>query len=375
MPRRVCVHVEKVCDFSVFVSEAILYEQNQNPSKSTFFLFFQIPNCAAHNSTMRLLLLVKLLFWLFSLSPSLSLSTMRPPIVDIVTGSTQGIGKAIAEFIAQERSKNIPEKYLLVLVGRNSHRGTKTQNALHEVYPNVSVQFQSVDLGKWQDVQALEQTIASHLGQQDYHVGILVNDAAECPQRQEWAELKQRHDDGEQSAVKVDKQFASNVLGYHFMIKAFQKHYSLDENTGHPTHIVNVASTWAGSLDLEDINFKRRSYDNDDAYRQAKQCDRMLSRSWSQRLHNQALVNACHPGDPCTTLSKALGYNLFASSPTVKFIHRDTPIPYLCGLTGSEVKTTGGWFVGTGGEPSRCGFATKTGEAEQLFDLCESFCQ
>jgi retinol dehydrogenase 12 len=34
-----------------------------------------------------------------------------------------------------------------------------------------------------------------------------------------------------------------------------------------PARVVNVASYWAGGLDLNDLEFTRRSYDNDQAYR------------------------------------------------------------------------------------------------------------
>ena len=34
-----------------------------------------------------------------------------------------------------------------------------------------------------------------------------------------------------------------------------------------PARIINVASYWAGDLDLSDLEFKRRRYDNGTAYR------------------------------------------------------------------------------------------------------------
>jgi NAD(P)-dependent dehydrogenase (short-subunit alcohol dehydrogenase family) len=72
---------------------------------------------------------------------------------------------------------------------------------------------------------------------------------------------------------------------------------------------VNVASYWAGGLDLGDLEFKRRPYDNDQAYRQSKQADRMLSVAFAERLREHRVwVNACHPGDVRSRLSANLGF-------------------------------------------------------------------
>jgi NAD(P)-dependent dehydrogenase (short-subunit alcohol dehydrogenase family) len=73
--------------------------------------------------------------------------------------------------------------------------------------------------------------------------------------------------------------------------------------------VVNVASYWAGDLDLDDLEFRRRPYDNNTAYRQSKQANRMLTVAFAERFaeHN-VTVNACHPGDVKSHLSKNLGF-------------------------------------------------------------------
>jgi retinol dehydrogenase-13 len=89
------------------------------------------------------------------------------------------------------------------------------------------------------------------------------------------------------------------------MTTAFQDHLARSA----PARVVNVASYWAGGLDLEDLEFKRRRYDNDGAYRQSKQADRMLTVAFAERLErSHVTVNACHPGDLVSTLSRNLGF-------------------------------------------------------------------
>ena len=82
----------------------------------------------------------------------------------------------------------------------------------------------------------------------------------------------------------VEMQFAVNVLGYYRMIT----HFAPKMAGSSDPRIVNVASYWAGGLDLSDLEFKRRRYDNDSAYRQSKQADRMLTAAFAERLKPQA---------------------------------------------------------------------------------------
>ena len=71
----------------------------------------------------------------------------------------------------------------------------------------------------------------------------------------------------------IEMQFATNVLGYFRMTEHFMK-FMKDQTDA---RIVNVASYWAGGLDMDDLEFKKREYDNDAAYRQSKQANRMLT--------------------------------------------------------------------------------------------------
>jgi NAD(P)-dependent dehydrogenase (short-subunit alcohol dehydrogenase family) len=60
---------------------------------------------------------------------------------------------------------------------------------------------------------------------------------------------------------------------------------------------VNVASTFASDLDLDDLQFRRRSYDGMAAYAQSKACNRMLTWALARRLIEASItVNAMAPG-------------------------------------------------------------------------------
>jgi NAD(P)-dependent dehydrogenase (short-subunit alcohol dehydrogenase family) len=171
--------------------------------------------------------------------------------VALVTGGTGAIGKAI------ERQSGNPQ-----------------------------VRCALADLGRRVSIRALAQRWSGPL-----HV--LINNAATTPRRRE------------ETPEDIERQFATNVLGYFWMIEAFQDRLTQSA----PARVVNVASYWAGGLARDDLEFRRRRYDNNAAYRQSKQADRMLSAAFAARLAGaRVTVNACHPGDVVSTLSRSLGF-------------------------------------------------------------------
>jgi NAD(P)-dependent dehydrogenase (short-subunit alcohol dehydrogenase family) len=67
--------------------------------------------------------------------------------------------------------------------------------------------------------------------------------------------------------------------------------------TSAPARVVNVASTFASDLDLEDLEFEHRPYDGMQAYAQSKACDRMLTWVFARRLAATGVTaNAIAPG-------------------------------------------------------------------------------
>ena len=168
--------------------------------------------------------------------------------VALVTGATGAIGKAIVRRIARTGS------YEVVLIARDSRKAATVVEQLRRETGIPFIRYELADMSRHADILALKKRWRGSL-----HV--LVNNAAETPRRRE------------QTQEGIERQFATNVLGYFHMMTAFQ---SVLEASA-PARIVNVASYWAAGLDLSDLEFKRRPYDNDNAYRQSKQADRMLT--------------------------------------------------------------------------------------------------
>jgi NAD(P)-dependent dehydrogenase (short-subunit alcohol dehydrogenase family) len=254
--------------------------------------------------------------------------------VYLVTGATGAIGKAIARQIAGRPDTEI------VLACRDEKKAGQTVREIVETTGNPRVRYELVDVSRKASVQALAQRWRGPL-----HV--LVNGAAVTPRRRQ------------ETPEGIELQFATNVLGYVWMIQALSEHLKRSA----PSRVVNVASYWAGDLDLADLEFKRRRYDNNQAYRQSKQADRILTVSFAERLKPFGIsVNACHPGDVRSTLSNNLG---FAGHQTPDEGAR-TPVWLALDPIGHE--QSGKYFEQM--QAVRCPFAADRESVNGLYEAC-----
>jgi hypothetical protein len=165
---------------------------------------------------------------------------------------------------------------------------------------------------------------------------VLVNNAAATPRRRE------------ETPEGIELQFATNVLGYFWMMTAFRGHLA----DSAPARVVNVASYWAGGLDLGDLEFEHRGYDNDAAFAESPR-------------DASVTANACHPGDVVSTLSRNLGFG-----------GHETPdqaasTPAWLATEAPGAKVTGQYF-----EHQRavsCRFGADRDAVEALYRVCEGY--
>ena len=256
--------------------------------------------------------------------------------VALLTGATGAIGNAIARKIAEKG-------YRVVLVARNESKVRKTVDEIINKTGNEHVEYEITDLSSKKEIKNLSEKI-------DYPVHILLNDASVTPRTRE------ETDEG------IEKQWATNVLGYFWMMKFFSDRLKQSA----PSRIVNVASYWAGNLDLNDPEFKTRRYDNDTVYRQSKQAERMLSFAFADKYKEYNIaVNACHPGDVKSTLSSNLGYGGFESPDQ----GAETPAWLATDPVGQE--NTGKYFEHK--QESDCRFCNDKEMVEKLYRLCDQY--
>lgn len=188
----------------------------------------------------------------------------------IVTGPTSGIGKEIASQLASRGAE-------VVLACRDVERGKQTAEEIREHATAAPPTVIPVDTS----IRTSIREFAREYEQRHARLDVLVNNAGVlCPQRNT-------------SVDGVELTFATNVIGYYLITREL-----LDMLRGSaPARVVNVASTYASDLDLDDLQFERRPYDGMRAYAQSKACDRMLTWAFARRLAETGVtVNAIAPG-------------------------------------------------------------------------------
>jgi NAD(P)-dependent dehydrogenase (short-subunit alcohol dehydrogenase family) len=240
----------------------------------------------------------------------------------VVTGATGAIGGAIARNLARAG-------FELVLPVRNPARAKGLPGTLVEV-----------DLSRRASIEAFARGLSGP-------VHALVNNAAECPRKRE------------ETPEGIERQLATNVLGYLWMTLALEQSLV----AAAPSRVVFVASYWAGGLELDDLEFRRRRYDNNDAYRQSKQANRMLAATLAERLSARGVwVASCHPGDVNSKLSNALGFG-GSESPDEG---ADTPA-WL--VTSDDPGPSGAYYANR--RVQSCSFSRDHASTEALFEaLC-----
>jgi retinol dehydrogenase 12 len=254
----------------------------------------------------------------------------------IITGAYGAIGKAIAEGIAQKG-------YQTVLVGRDESKLRELAEELKEKTDNPHISYKAVDLSSKAYIEAFAKSWEGPL-----HV--LINNAAVTPR----ARLE--------TPEGIEMQWATNVLGYVWMTQSFTPYMENLEDA----RVINVASNYAGGLDIEDPEFKKRPYDNDSAYRQSKQANRMLTVAFAERLKSKNItVLSNHPGDVNSKLSNNLGFG-GTSSP-----EKGAATPLFCALDPSLKGVTGKFLENK--SIHECRFSSDKEKVERLYRMVTAF--
>lgn len=188
----------------------------------------------------------------------------------IVTGATSGIGREVATQLAARGAR-------LVLGCRDTIRGAEAAAEIAGATGGPEPGVLQLDTSDPASIRAFARTYSNRYGA----AHVLVNNAGVL--------LPERLTTG--SGIEVT--FATNVLGYHLVTAELLG--ALEE--GAPARVVNVASSFAFGVDLDDLQFERREYDGMTAYAQSKALDRMLTWALARRLDPaRVTANAMAPG-------------------------------------------------------------------------------
>ena len=190
----------------------------------------------------------------------------------LITGPTSGVGKEIAVQLAILNAE-------VILGCRDVKKGEKVASEITRRTGSEKLVVMPIDTSS----QASIRQFAEEFRHKYRRLDVLINNAAISRGRLP----KVNSVDG------IELTFATNVLGYFLLT---QELLDLLKKSA-PARIVNVASSFAGDLDLDDLQFERRRFESAKAYAQSKACDRMLTWAWARRLEGTGVtVNAMTPG-------------------------------------------------------------------------------
>jgi len=190
----------------------------------------------------------------------------------LITGPTSGVGKEIANQLASLGAE-------LVLACRDIKKWKATAADIARSTGSTKLVVMKVDTSSQKSIREF----AGEFRRQYRRLDVLINNAA--GNRGTLPKVN--------SVDDIELTFATNVLGYFLLTQEL-----LDVlKRSSPSRIINVASTFASDLDLDDLQFERRPFESFKAYAQSKACDRLLTWALARRLAGSGVTaNAMTPG-------------------------------------------------------------------------------
>ncbi len=266
----------------------------------------------------------------------------------LITGPTSGVGKEMALQLAALGAE-------LILGCRDVKKGNQVAAEITRKFDSAKVAVMQVDTSSQESIREF----AREFRRKYRRLDVLINNAA----------LNRGTLPKVDSVDGIELTFATNVVGYFLLT---QELLDLLKKSA-PARIINVASTYASDLDLDDLQFDRRKFESFKAYAQSKACDRLLTGALARRLEGTGVtVNAMTPGLITET-------GLYRNAET-QLVERLTQ--YSGGRTSAQGAETAVWLASDPGmqnvsgkffedrEELPCEFRNKKNE-EKLWHICE----
>ncbi len=203
--------------------------------------------------------------------------------VAIVTGANSGIGFEAAKALATKGAH-------VIVASRSKQRGEEAVASLREAGPDVTVELMLLDLASLGSVREFVTAFTERFDRLD----LLLNNAGVMMPRER-----------EETADGFELQLGTNHLG-HFALTV-QLLPLLVATQG--SRVVNVSSSAQnlGELDLDDLQWTKRSFKRMPSYGASKIANMLFTLELQRRLEEaeaSSITAACHPGWTSTNLQK-----------------------------------------------------------------------
>ena len=190
----------------------------------------------------------------------------------LITGPTSGIGKEITVQLAALGAE-------VILACRDIKKGNQTATEITRRTGSTKLVVMKMDASSQKSIREFAREFRKKYRRLD----VLINNAA--GNRGTLPKIN--------SADGIELTFATNVLGYFLLTQELLDVLKKSE----PARVVNVASTYASDLDLDDLQFERRPFESFKAYAQSKACNRLFTWALARRLEGSGVTaNAMAPG-------------------------------------------------------------------------------
>jgi len=193
--------------------------------------------------------------------------------VVLVTGGTDGLGKAVASRLASDGAT-------VLIHGRDGEKLASTAHQLRSQSGNDRVRTYMADFASLEQVRAMAHEVEA----ENHRLHVLINNAG-VGSGKPAGTTRQESDDG------YELRFAVNHLaGFALTMRLLPV-----LRRSAPARVVNVASVGQYALDFDDVMLER-DYDGTRAYRQSKLAQIMFGFDLAERVPaSEVTVNSLHP--------------------------------------------------------------------------------
>lgn len=189
----------------------------------------------------------------------------------LITGSTDGLGKATAEWFAEKDAK-------VLLHGRNEEKGQKTIEDIKDKTGNENLKYYNGDFSSLESVARVAEDIIA--GKK--HIDILINNAG----------IGGGPKSGNKRETSQDGFELIWAVNYLAQVLLTRKLLPLMNND---SRIINIASVGQAELDFSDLNLEKK-YEGFHAYSRSKLALIMFTFDLADELDSKNVsVNAIHP--------------------------------------------------------------------------------
>lgn len=213
--------------------------------------------------------------WMAAAAPSPSIDLRLRDRVVVITGASDGIGRAAARQYAEAGAR-------VVMIGRNEAKTSAAAQAIMAETGRRDITWLVADLSRQDAVRDL----ATRLRREQPKIHVLANNAG--------AMFLDRHE----TVDGLEQTFALNHLSYFTLTLLLLPSLYAASGTGAPARVINVSSRAHenAKVDLDDLQL-RRKFGGWRAYANSKLFNIWFTRSLSRRLDTARVVShAMHPG-------------------------------------------------------------------------------